>query len=157
MNPAMNDEGLAASDALQLEQIKFGQLMSDAARKREEDIKALERRLASQGGLRSGAQLLGVTDIIFTALEEVIKKVIEYRRELGEKVPILLTPMNLRTLQHKLDQYINGGLNGVRSRQSMQWARTGGGLGASQEAARRASALKIRVNQELAAIPLEAR
>jgi len=134
----MNDEGAAAADALQLEHIKFGQLMSDAARKREGDIKALERRLASQEGLRSGAQLLGVTDIIFTSLEQVIEKVIEYRRELGEKAPMLLTPMDLRTLQKKLDQYLDGSVNGVRTRQSMGWARTGGGLGSSQEAARRA-------------------
>ena len=66
----MNDESAALRDALQLEHIKFGQLMSDAARTREVDIKALERKLAAQGTFRSGAQLLGVTDIIFTALPQ---------------------------------------------------------------------------------------
>lgn len=153
----MIDEGAALSDALQLEHIKFGQLMSDAATKREEDIKALERKLASQGTLRSGGQLLAVTDIIFTAIEGVVEKVIEYREELAVRVPTLLAPANLLTLQSKLDQYIDGGVNGVRTRHSMQWARTGGGLSASQEAERRAYALKARVKQKLAALPLEAR
>src|ERR1035437_3471561 len=102
----MNDEGSALSDALQLEHIKFGQLMSDAA-------KALERKLASQGTLRSGGQLLAVTDIIFTAIEGVVEKVIEYREELAVRLPTLLAPANLLTLQSKIDQYIDGGVNGV--------------------------------------------
>jgi len=124
----MNDEGAALSDALQLEHIKFGQLMSEAATKREEDIRALERKLASEGTLRSGGQLLVVTEIIFTAIEGVVEKVIEYRQELAVRVPALLTPANLRTLQSKLEQYIDAGVNGVRTRHSMQWARTGGAL-----------------------------
>lgn len=153
----MNDEGMALSDALQLEGIRFNQLRSDAATKREVDIKALERKLASQGTVLSGGSLTAVVGIIFSAIEGVVCEVIAYRKELAPRVPELLTPASLQVLQKNLNEYIDGGVTGVRSRQSIESARTGGSLAASQEAQRRAYGLKARLKQQLTALSLEAR
>jgi hypothetical protein len=96
-------------------------------------------------------------DITFSLIESVVEQCIEYRQQLATKVPVLLTPVNLNTLHQKLSQYVDGGVNSVRMRRSMQGARAGGGLAASQEAERRAYGLKARIKQKLEALPLEAR
>lgn len=131
--------------------------MSDATTKREEQLRALERNLASRGLGRWGGKPLEEAKLVFTLVEEVVQQCIEYRRELAVKAPSLLSPANLNALHQKLSKYVDGGLNSIRMWQSTRGSRGGGHIAASQEGERRAYALKARIKTKLEALRLEAR
>jgi len=144
------------ADARQLEDIKFMQWISDAAVKREEAIKASERALAARGLRQSGARFMAEVNIVFAAIEDIVEKAVAYRQELAAKVPALVEPSNLRPFKDKLDQYIDGGVNAFRQRSTLQ-PRGAAGPALMREAERRAYSAKARLNNRLAAMPLEAR
>lgn len=146
----------ALKDARQLEDIQFNQWMSEASVEANSKIQASERSLAARGLALSGVRFKAQVDIIFDSIQGVVEKVIAYRRELGARVPALLEPSNLRALKEKLDHYVEGGVNGVRQRLAHQPRGVGGSVFV-QEADSRARALKARLSQKLAALPLEAR
>ena len=148
----MNSADFAA--ARRLEDIRFSQHISEAAVQREKDIRALQSNLAAKGLLNSGPRYLGEVNIFFTSIESIVEKAIACRKELGIKVPALLTPPNLKVIQDKLDQIIDGGVNSVRSRLALE-ARNAVGAAMVQEAQRRAFSLKAKLKMEIAALPLE--
>jgi hypothetical protein len=133
--------------ARRLEDIRLNQNASDAALQRDKEINALHRSLAAKGLFESGARYIGEVEIIFASIESVIERAVTYRRELGIKVPALLTAPNLNVFQDKLNQHIDEGVNGVRSRLTL---RPSGSAGPAviQEARRRASSLKAKVRTE---------
>jgi hypothetical protein len=152
----MDDPNARFSDARQLENIYFNQSISEAAVEVNAKIQASERSLAARGLGQSGARFKAEVDIIFASIGDIVEKVIAYRRELGAKVPALLEPSNLKGLKDKLDRYVDAGVNGVRQRMTLQ---PSGAVGPAliQEAERKAYAMKARLNQKFAALPLEAR
>jgi hypothetical protein len=152
----MNDPNAGLSDARQLEDIHFNQWICESSGEANEKIKASERSLAARGLAQSGTRFSAEIDIIFTSVEGVIEKVIACRRELGAKVPALLDAANMKALEDKLDRYVDGAVNGVHQRSTI---RTPGAVGSaiSHVAQQRASSVKARLNQKLAALPLEAR
>lgn len=152
----MNHPNASFSDARQLEDINFNLWISEAAVEMNAKIQASERSLAARGLGQSGARFKAEVDIIFASIEGIVEKVIACRRELGAKVPALLEPGNLKGLKDKLDRYVDGGVNGLRQRMTLQ-PRGAAGSALIQEAERKAYAVKARLNQKLAALPLEAR
>lgn len=152
----MNSPSEGFAEALQLEDIKLSQLLSAAAEKREKDIRASAGNLAARGLSQSGMRFKIEVDLIFTSTEGVVDQMIDYRKELGARVPALLERGNLGTLRTKLDQLADGALNGVRQRATMA-PRGAAAASLMQEAERKAYALKARINQKMAALPLEAK
>ncbi len=97
-----------------------------------------------------------MTKIIFDHITDYADKAVALRRELGAKVPVLLSKPELDKLQRTLEQSVDGGVNGVRSRITMA-PRGAGGSAAMQEAQRRAQTIKSQVQQNLTALQLESR
>jgi hypothetical protein len=144
------------SDARQLEDIYFNQWISEGAVEMSAKMQALERSLAARGLGQSGARFQAEVDIIFGSIEGIVERAIGCRRELGARVPALLEPSNLNGLKDKLNRCVDDGVNGVRQRMTLQ--PTGAaGPNFIQEAERKAYALKARLSQKLAALPLEGR
>jgi hypothetical protein len=141
------------NEARDLERIRLSQLMSEGSVEREKEIRALQATAATRGG---AGFIIGVTKIIFDHVAAYAGKAIELRRELGAKVPILLTKHELDKLLHTLEQHIDGGVNGVKTRLTMA-PRGAGGAGAMQEAHRRAQTIKAQVRQNLIALQLESK
>src|SRR5262247_174952 len=94
--------------------------------------------------------------LIFQRIETVVEKAINFRRELGVRLPELLTPGELQLLQDRLDHCVDGGLRSVQQRSNL---RPRSGLGASSmlELQNRASSIKARIKQKLAVLSLEAK
>jgi hypothetical protein len=76
--------------------------------------------LAARGLALSGARFKAEIDITFASIEDVLEKAITLRRELGTRVPGLLEAGSLNALKEKLDRYVDGGVNGVRQRSTLQ-------------------------------------
>src|SRR5712691_5551323 len=134
----MIDQNSGFADAQQLEDINFNQWAVEASMQVTEKIKASERSLAARGLAQSGIRFKTEIDLIFDSIEGVIDKVIAYRRELGAKVPALLEAANIKALKDKLDRYVDGGVNGVHQRSTLQ-PRGAAGSADSQVAQQRAS------------------
>jgi hypothetical protein len=62
----MNDPSAGFAEAWQLEDIRLSQLMSAAAEKREEDIRASGRNLAARGLSQSGIRFKVEVDFILS-------------------------------------------------------------------------------------------
>src|SRR4051812_25498762 len=112
----MSDATAGFGDARKLEDMRFNQWIVDSAGEVRQKVQASERSLAARGLAMSGMRFSAEVDIIFSSIEEVVAKAIAFRQELGAKVPALLEPGNLKILQDKLDQYVEGGVRGVRAR-----------------------------------------
>lgn len=150
------DPNAGFGDARKLEDIKFTQWLNAASEKRQEELRACERTMAARGLSQSGPRLVAEIEIIFSGIGSVIDQAVAYRKELGARVPALLTAGNLKVFQDKLNQYIDGGVNGVKQRSTIQ-PRGAGGPVLVQIADQKAYSLKARLNQTLAALPLEVR
>src|SRR5262245_45954104 len=146
----------AIRDAKQLEQIRLMQWLSESAANMNAEISASRAKLAARG---LGGSPMGTAveiQFIFARIESVIEKAISFRRELGAKIPTLLTPTELQELQDKLDHLVDNGIVSVRQRSGLQ-PRGGGKISGMQEAESRTRGLKVRIKQKLTALPLEAR
>jgi hypothetical protein len=152
----MSNSKSSVADALKLEGIRFNEWTIESSHDADAKIKATERKLAAQGLAMSGNRVSLETDIIFTSIESVIDKAIAYRRQLSARVPALLEPENLTALQAKLENYIQGGVNGVRQR-SIRPSRNSIAPVFISEAENRASLVKAQLNGKLCALPLEAK
>ena len=108
----------------------------------------------------SGGLLKQEVEIIFAATETLIDTVIAYRKELSARAPdLLLAHPYLRELHAKLDRLADGAVSAVQQRHAASSrgsqfpaATLGAILGV---AARRASVLKNKVNNEIQAMALE--
>jgi hypothetical protein len=75
---------------------------------------------------------------------------------LGASVPALFEPNSIKTLKDKLDRYVDGSVNGIRQRATMQ-PRGTVGASVNRETQQKAYTIKARLNRKLAALPLEAK
>ncbi len=139
--------------------IKYHSILEEAAMQRETDVNALQR-IGDSGG-RPQREM----DIIFASTEVVVEKLFAYWKALAVKVPELLLPPRLRELSDKLNgcidgtsislqarQYVNGPLLAMRTRSAGNAGAYGPVL---REAARRANALKMKMNREIQMLELE--
>src|SRR5437879_642400 len=117
---ATHEQDLALQDAKKLEEIRFNQWLSESANKRENDISASRQALAARGIGQSPMNFTAEAHIIFTSIEAAIDKAIEFRRELGGRVPALLNPANLQSLEAKLERFVDQSIEGVKQRAVMQ-------------------------------------
>jgi hypothetical protein len=152
----MDDQDSDFEAARTLEDIRFIQWVSDASVRTNEQLLASERDLAVQGLAQSGPRYKVEINIIFISIEDVVEKTIAYREQLCAKVPALLESGNLKMLKEKLDRYVDSGIERIIQRVTISFS--GPVLAAlTREAEQRAKAVKTRLNQKLAALPLEAR
>jgi len=142
------------AEARQLEDLKLSQDISDATAKREAQIQEAQRKLAAQGLLRSGARFTTEVNLLFESTQEIVDKAVARRKELGQRVPLLLTKPNLATLEAKLIQMIDGTVNGVKTRLTLHPRNAGGGS-VLQRAEQLAYGMKAGLRNRLAAAPLE--
>ena len=155
----MNSEkrnDLSFSDAQRLEDLRLQQSASDAAPKQQAEIGSLENRLAAAGLAQSGNRITAEIDIIFASIQGIVDEAVEYRVELGKRVPALLEVGNLNTLEAKLTQYIDGGVVGVRSRIELK-PRLWNNPAVLPLAERKANAAKARLRTRIESLPLEAK
>ncbi len=93
-------------------------------------------------------------NLLFESTQEIVDKAVARRKELGRRVPLLLTKPNLATLEAKLIQMIDGTVNGVKTRLTLHPRNAGGGS-VLQRAEQLAYGMKARLRNRLAAAPLE--
>jgi hypothetical protein len=108
----MADPNAAFADARKLEDMKLGQLMSEAAAESAQKIRASDSILAAKGLARHPAQFKAELDIIFASVEAFIDKAVVLRAELGAKVPALLEPGSMKSFKEKLERHVDGAING---------------------------------------------
>jgi hypothetical protein len=156
MSNEMSGRNPSFSDARQLEEIRFGQWISEASVQMRDDICASERGFARRGYSSSGARFKAEIDIMLASAENVIGKAIAFREELGAKVPALLTTENHHEFGSRLNQHVDALIKGIQTRAKLRPRDTAGGAVIS-EVERRAWAVKARAKNKLAALPLEAR
>ena len=152
-NENRSDE--AYRNAIKLEEIRFLQLISEAARKREEDITAMQRSKAARGLGISGARFKNEVDILFGSIEGVIKAAINNRKDFGKTVPQMLSGPSIEQFGETLSQHVDSAIAGFRARQAPQIPH-GAAAALAERGESRARSLKAKIAQEMAALVLEA-
>ena len=153
----MAEKNSDAGAALELESINFNQWMLESSMQVNADIKTSERLLAAKGQALSGGRYKKEVDIIFTSIGSVLEKAIALRQDLSARVPALLEPASLSVFKEKLERFVDGGINGVRQRSERNPMGVAVIAAIVQEAESTARIAKGRLNQRLAALPLEAK
>ena len=153
----MAEKNSDAGAALELESINFNQWMLESSMQVNADIKTSERLLAAKGHALSSGRYKKEVDIIFTSIGSVLEKAIALRQDLSARVPALLEPASLSVFKEKLERFVDGGINGVRQRSERNPMGVAVIAAIVQEAESTARIAKGRLNQRLAALPLEAK
>jgi hypothetical protein len=156
---AMN-EGFNIHAARRLENIKIATLLEASAVQRETDLNALLRAAAARGGAMSGGRLKQEVEVILVATETMVDTVIAYRKTLAARVPdLLLADPYLKEFHTRLDQLADGAVIAVQQRHATKATAAqfpAATLNAVLAlAARRASVLKNKINNEIRAMALE--
>jgi hypothetical protein len=147
------------NDALELEKLQLIRSVAHGAREADKEIAQLVNQLAERGTSRSGNRYVQEGEIRFRkTAQEPVHRAIEKRKELGRKVPELLTPYRLTQLREMLEQRVEYAVDGMRQRLAIGGTgRTGVSSGIMQRMRMQADALKGSIRHDLEALRLEAR
>jgi hypothetical protein len=147
------------SEALALEEIEDSKAINAALAEADAEVKAFQQAITAKGGSQSGhshihAMEIRLTKVVLATVEKAISK----RRQLGAKLPELLSQHLLSQLKERLIRRADHFVEGEKTRLSLQGTFRGGVGGALiQQAKLKADGLKVRIGQEIEALRLEAR
>ena len=107
--------------------------------------------------LNSGGRYVQEVEVLFTSMDKVVDKAINYRKALSINVPTLLWEENLKKFGSQLDRMIDGGVSGYRSTigSSLQADNPSADTALLRIAELKTLTLKAKIARELLALPLE--
>ena len=107
--------------------------------------------------LNSGGRYVQEVEVLFTSMDKVVDKAINYRKALSINVPTLLWEENLKKFGSQLDRMIEGGVSGHRSTlgSSLQADNPSADTALLRIAEQKTLTLKAKIARELLALPLE--
>jgi hypothetical protein len=154
---AENDTRLTS--ALELERITFTQALTEAVAVAEQESKAAQVEMFKKGLNNSGGRIHREIDIRFGVVEKVAAAALEKRRELGRRVPTLLSSPHLNQLKERLNRHVDGMLVAIpdRIKAAGQPLVPGMEQAVVRSAQQKASALQSKIHNELEALRLEAK
>jgi hypothetical protein len=92
--------------ALELEKLRFFKDIEEITRDWQKELANAEENLAARGMLQSGHRIQQRSDIYVAALEKMVRRRIEIRKELMSSVPELATPARLAGVRSEIEQLI---------------------------------------------------
>lgn len=144
-------------DALELEEVRFAQYLTDSHVDAAEQLRVLRNSVANRG--LTGHAQLAEAKIPLQGMYSVALRAIELRQQTGRAVPHLLDGNHLQRLSAKLTSAIDNMLKNAGDRPSVLGPPVTGAAAhaISEDLGRTAANYKIAIEKELRAIELSAR